>query len=645
MALYREDIVDIELEGGSLYRTFLNRAIGKGDNMENRFGVRLFRNGEPVPMTNTTCEGFFMAPDATNILINGASYTSVSGNVAWVQLPQACYNVEGQFTLAIKVIDSSVTGTMRIVDGVVNNTGVTGAVAPTGTVPTYQEILSVFNQMEAMVDSNAMVLRSESGITDLNLVTTAGYYFLNAGDDYLNLPAILKPHTYGALLLKVWVWDNSYMEQELLVQTGHYRGMAFVRRRSNSNWEDWVKRFVMENIPVTVDNGVHKYTDLNDCVNAGYYLLESSYQYANMPPELMPHTNGALTLEVYLDSTSYYKFQKLYMINGQFTGAIYIRRFGDNEWKPWVKISGGICDEGVYRTPMSIFSPVSCAEQGENKGFRKLRVMTYNMAGFNNDTDPAVYIDSARLFNLKKFLMKVNPDFLLAQEHNGNLDGDDGTLSVDDYLYHPVLRARYGWGGVAIVTKEYLDSWGILEYTNGRQLRYGVYNLGDGKKLLLISTHPVWNAGGGGHSSTDIAARKTQYDELFAWIKGEITLNSFGTTTAVSVPEGITHCIIGMDGNSCEAQDKTNLTNAATGANCILGNGGYLGWFVTCYDNYLTPKGVTQTWDIDNIIVSDNIIIENIESYGDWFGKLYSDHVPVVADLMLKDTEWTRGNT
>ena len=52
-------------------------------------------------------------------------------------------------TLAIKVIGGGVTGTMRIVDGIVDNTNTGSAVAPTGTVPTYQEVLAVYDQMVA----------------------------------------------------------------------------------------------------------------------------------------------------------------------------------------------------------------------------------------------------------------------------------------------------------------------------------------------------------------------------------------------------------------------------------------------------------------------------------------------------------------
>lgn len=152
MALYREDIVDIELESGSIHRTFLNHSIGKGDRMENRFGVRLFRNGEPVILTLASCQGFFMAPNGQNILISGTDKTGVDGNVAWVQLPQVCYDYEGNYTLAVKVIDPNVTGTMRIIDGTVDNTGVDNPVTAVADVPTYQEVLHAYEQAIAAAE-------------------------------------------------------------------------------------------------------------------------------------------------------------------------------------------------------------------------------------------------------------------------------------------------------------------------------------------------------------------------------------------------------------------------------------------------------------------------------------------------------------
>ena len=40
--VFRQDLADIDLDqNGTIHRTFLARAIGKGDLMANRFGVRL----------------------------------------------------------------------------------------------------------------------------------------------------------------------------------------------------------------------------------------------------------------------------------------------------------------------------------------------------------------------------------------------------------------------------------------------------------------------------------------------------------------------------------------------------------------------------------------------------------------------------
>ena len=143
MALYQQDILKMDMNRTGFHRSFLSRSIGKNDNIANRIGVELYRDGEAVNLNEASCEGFFLSPAGEHIVITGQT----SGNVAFVDLPQACYNYEGQFTLAIKVIGGGVTGTVRMVDGRVVNTFVDGAVAPVGSVPTYQEVLAVYDQM------------------------------------------------------------------------------------------------------------------------------------------------------------------------------------------------------------------------------------------------------------------------------------------------------------------------------------------------------------------------------------------------------------------------------------------------------------------------------------------------------------------
>ena len=118
MAFYKSDIVDINLEAGNIYRSFLPYRIGNGDAGADRFGVRVFRNGEAVSLTGVSCKAVFTNASGANISLTDAG--AVSGNEAYVTLPGSCYEVPGNFTLSIRLEGGGVTGTMRIVDGTVS---------------------------------------------------------------------------------------------------------------------------------------------------------------------------------------------------------------------------------------------------------------------------------------------------------------------------------------------------------------------------------------------------------------------------------------------------------------------------------------------------------------------------------------------
>ena len=145
MALYKEDMVDIEMNTGVIHRSFLTRTIGEGDKLANRFGVNAYRNGAAENLGGS-CTGHFIRADGGTVAVTGV----VSGNTAYVELPQACYAVEGQFTLAIKVTAGDTTSTLRIVDGVVSNTDTGTAVDP-GTI--VDSIDDLIDDIEAAVAS------------------------------------------------------------------------------------------------------------------------------------------------------------------------------------------------------------------------------------------------------------------------------------------------------------------------------------------------------------------------------------------------------------------------------------------------------------------------------------------------------------
>ena len=121
MAIYKQDIVDIDLNKGTIHRSKLNRRIGKADVVADHFGVRVFRDGEAVNLTGVSVVGYFYSSQGGSP-ITISSGNSVSGNEAVVVLTSGCYTYPGKFCLYIKLTDGTVTSTVRIIDGEVEPT-------------------------------------------------------------------------------------------------------------------------------------------------------------------------------------------------------------------------------------------------------------------------------------------------------------------------------------------------------------------------------------------------------------------------------------------------------------------------------------------------------------------------------------------
>jgi hypothetical protein len=171
MAIYREDIVDIELESGTVHRSFMNKSIGEGDINGNRFGFRCLRNGEPVSLVGTAVLGHFICADGNTIQLTG----EVDGDTAFVSLPALCYAVEGQFTLAIKLSGGGVTGTIRMVDGTVTNTTDGAVIDPGGVIPDLSDYLAAVEDAEEAAEAIFGTVTTELiGGNDYKIVVNTG---------------------------------------------------------------------------------------------------------------------------------------------------------------------------------------------------------------------------------------------------------------------------------------------------------------------------------------------------------------------------------------------------------------------------------------------------------------------------------------
>ena len=444
--------------------------------------------------------------------------------------------------------------------------------------------------------------------TDLDDFTEPGYYLLSSSQVYDH-----SPDSTARVSMLLGYKEQSMSNYFVQIYIGLGSRVMWIRRRSGTpaTWTSW-DNFNGYDLQAQSASGV---TDLDSLTIPGVYQLSAGTNYAHSPTGRA----GASMIHVFGErSSSSYRVQVFFDFVG---GMAYFRRYAGSPmtWTGWTIFTTEY--DATERTLPASYTSAAQASQGTNTG-NKLRVMSYNICRFNNDT--TTYISDEKLLNLKKMFYQANADVLLLQEDREHIDSDSTRTSAA-FVYNPVYPTGVGTGGPTIRAKDSVSDTGLVYYTNGRELRYAVLTVGT-DKVLLISTHPVWNYDStGGESAESIAARKAEYEEMMAWANGDTTLKD-GSDNEITVPTH-THVIIGIDANCATAQDKTNLAGAAADAGFILGNGGAIGWFYTeMRDGYTA---------VDNIIVSDNVIINSIEAYNDMYTKLYSDHVPVVADVTL----------
>lgn len=155
----------VDLQAGQLHRSFATFVAGEADVSGNQIGVKLYNNGAAVTLSGASCVGYFSRANGTTVVITGA----VSGNTCYVRLPSSCYSVEGNFSLAIKLIQSGVTTTLRIVDGTIVNTTMETLVDPGTTIP-------------SLADYTALVTRAEAAAATIDHLSTSATVV--AGDRY-----------------------------------------------------------------------------------------------------------------------------------------------------------------------------------------------------------------------------------------------------------------------------------------------------------------------------------------------------------------------------------------------------------------------------------------------------------------------------
>jgi len=239
----------------------------------------------------------------------------------------------------------------------------------------------------------------------------------------------------------------------------------------------------------------------------------------------------------------------------------------------------------------------------------------YNVAKYNNDT--TVFISSEKLHNLKSVIAEINADVLIIDEDLGYIDANN-TKSSLDYVFMPVYPYQVGSAREKIYSKVPFTSSQNKTSPNSRPVTFATINR-NAKTILVVCVHAK-----PGITAADVTARQ----EDLTWLIGEINNMTFD------------YLIMGGDFNpEAGDDDLTIMESAFSNANMLMCNGGRFDYLNTWFD----PSGkysdvVARQMPLDYVITSNNIICNSFRVYSDKFFDLYSDHVPIMANLTLLET-------
>lgn len=140
-------------------RDKMRKPLGQNNARAQTFALEVTQDGEPVELTECGCTGYFIRADGTTVLIDGA----VSGNIAFVTLPAACYAVQGWCKLSVNITLSGTIHTLLMVDGRVDSTRTDAVVDPEESIPALDDLLAQMAAMEsATTAANTAAARAEA---------------------------------------------------------------------------------------------------------------------------------------------------------------------------------------------------------------------------------------------------------------------------------------------------------------------------------------------------------------------------------------------------------------------------------------------------------------------------------------------------
>lgn len=174
-----KNVYKVELNQGTA-PVFSLRQIYYGDVEANRIGAIVLLNGEPVALSGT-CSGTAILADGSTVAITG----TVDGSQAYVELPAACYSVEGQIEVYVKLTVDGVTTTLIAGVGTVRLTETDTVIDPGTIIPSVAALISDIDDAVASIPADYSALLATIAPTfSTSTAYAAGTYAWYSGTLY-----------------------------------------------------------------------------------------------------------------------------------------------------------------------------------------------------------------------------------------------------------------------------------------------------------------------------------------------------------------------------------------------------------------------------------------------------------------------------
>lgn len=280
-----------------------------------------------------------------------------------------------------------------------------------------------------------------------------------------------------------------------------------------------------------------------------------------------------------------------------------------------------------------------------------LRIMGYNVAMYRNGTDTFLGDDALdmrdKLSHFAQLISTVGADVICTQEDRAYLyyprtpmkpaDIDDDTINVKGInkpayqtLYankYPFYSGAYIGGGVdstdAAIYSGAPAGYDVIPQTvvdgiivPGMRYAYTDITVG-GEFVHVYNCHLSASAKDGDNVPYGIEAMRT------------IRKQQLSAMLAVASNNGdrSRRWVIAGDLNHNSDADKANLLELCETYHAKIANGSSAGWLGT--------RPASQPISLDNVIVSEGLTVAGFSVMREWENALYSDHAPIVADIMV----------